>query len=164
MTLTAISLKQANDFVAHHHRHHRPVVGWKFGVGASVGETLVGVAICGRPVSRHLDNGSIIEVLRLCSDGTPNVCSFLYSACARAAKSLGYRKIITYILDAEPGTSLRAAGWSLELQSAGGGNWNCESRPRDLPLFDGGVKYPICKKQRWSKVLCETADAARSEK
>jgi hypothetical protein len=35
----------------------------------------------------------------------------LYSACARAAKALGYGRIITYILESESGTSLRASGW-----------------------------------------------------
>ena len=98
-----ISLKEANAFVAEHHRHHRPVTGHKFSLGCAHDGRLVGVAIVGRPVSRYLDNGRTLEVNRLCSTGEKNVCSFLYGAAARAAKALGYSRIITYTLDTEPG-------------------------------------------------------------
>src|SRR5207248_704847 len=102
-------LRQANAFVAEYHRHHGPVVGHKFSIGAALGGQLVGVVIVGRPVSRHRDDGLTLEVTRLCADGTPNGCSFLYGAAARAAKALGYRRIGTYTLAEEPGDSPRAA-------------------------------------------------------
>ncbi len=116
------------------------------GVGAYDGEKLVGVAICCRPIARKLDDGQTCEVARLCTDGTRNACSFLYGACARIAKEMGYRKIITYILQSEPGTSLKASGWELEDDNCGGVSWNVPSRPR----VD---KAPLEKKQRWTKTL-----------
>lgn len=111
LTLTPVSLKNANAFVAQHHRHHRPVTGHKFSIACTEAGRLAGVAIVGRPVSRYLDDGHTLEVNRLCTDGTKNACSFLYAAAWRAARAMGYRKIVTYILDTESGASLRAAGW-----------------------------------------------------
>ena len=130
MTVIPITLKTANEFVRRHHRHHNKVQGCKFCIGViDENETLRGVAIVGRPVSRHLDNGTTAEVTRLCTDGCRNACSFLYAACARIAKAMGYKKVITYILITENGTSLKAAGWQ-EKGICGGGNWNVKSRPR----------------------------------
>ena len=113
-------LKTANEFVKNYHRHHKPTVGHKFSISCYDDDRLCGVAICGRPVSRHLDNGLILEVNRLCTDGTYNACSKLYSACKRIAKEMGYDKIITYILESENGASLIASGFVCE-GSAGGG-------------------------------------------
>ena len=128
MRLVPVSLKAANTFVAEHHRHHKPVVGHKFSIGCAQEGRLVGVAIVGRPVSRHLDNGLTLEVNRLCTTGEKNACSMLYAAAARAAKAMGYQKIITYTLDTEPGTSLRAAGWKC-IGQAGGLRWTGKRRP-----------------------------------
>ena len=124
-----IDLKEANAFVERYHRHHRPVVGHKFSIGAALGNEIVGVVIVGRPVSRHRDDGLTLEVTRLCTDGTRNACSFLYGAAARAAFALGYQKIGTYILKSEPGTSLTAAGWKL-IGETPGRSWSVPSRPR----------------------------------
>ena len=129
LELIPITLKEANKYVGLHHRHHRPVVGHKFSIGVSSGDTVVGVCIVGRPVSRHLDNGWTLEVTRCCTDGTKNACSMLYSAAWRAAKALGYKKLITYTLPEEGGASLRASNWKC-IGEAGGGNWNCKARPR----------------------------------
>ena len=129
MRLVPVTLDEANAFVAEHHRHHKPVVGHKFSLGAVRDGALVGVVIVGRPVSRHRDNGSTLEVTRLCTDGARNACSFLYGAAARAAFALGYDRIGTYILKSEPGTSLTAAGWRL-IGERGGGSWSVPSRPR----------------------------------
>ena len=145
LTLTTVSLAEANAFVLEHHRHHKPVTGHKFSLGCKMGGRLVGVAIVGRPVSRYLDNGKTLEVNRLCSTGEKNVCSFLYAAAARAAKALGYEKIITYILDSEPGSSLRAAGWEYA-GPAGGPRWTGKRCPQaDL--------YPPQMKQKYEKYL-----------
>lgn len=124
-----IELGEANAFVTEHHRHHRPVVGHLFSIGAALGDKIVGVVIVGRPVSRMRDDGQTVEVTRLCTDGTKNACSFLYGAAARAAFSLGYKKIGTYILASEPGTSLMGTGWKL-IGQRGGGSWSVPSRPR----------------------------------
>lgn len=153
-----LTIKEANAFVDELHRHHVHAQGDKFRIGAEVDGKLVGVAQCGRPVSRHLDDGKTLEVIRLCTDGTRNVCSFLYSRCARVAQALGYSKIITYILETEMGTSLEASGWHCEETEAGGGSWNCKSRPRELEptqmsIFPSKQKYPIEKKKRWAKEL-----------
>lgn len=120
-------LKTANEFVKNYHRHHKPTVGHKFSISCYDDDRLCGVAICGRPVSRHLDNGLILEVNRLCTDGTYNACSKLYSACKRIAKEMGYDKIITYILESENGASLKASGFICE-GSAGGGSMDRQKK------------------------------------
>lgn len=77
LTLTPVSLAQANEFVRQHHRHHKPVAGHKFSIGCAENGRLCAVAIVGRPVSRYLDDGFTLEVNRLCSDGAKNACSIL---------------------------------------------------------------------------------------
>ena len=141
----SLSLKEANEFVLNIHRHHKPVHRDKFRVGASVNGKLVGVAQVGRPVSRVLDDGKTVEVVRLATDGTPNVCSYLYSRCARASKELGFKRIITYILESETGTSLEASGWKYDGET-NGGSWDTPSRRREN-------KAPTCKKKRYIKIL-----------
>lgn len=145
MNAVPLELKQANEFVDRLHRHHNSVYRDKFRVGCEHGGELVGVVQLGRPVSRCLDDGRTIEVVRLCSDGTKDVCSFLYSRAARIAKEMGYKKIITYILDSESGVSLKASGWFKEADVRGH-NWNCPSRPR-------ATEAPTCDKQRWARLL-----------
>jgi hypothetical protein len=127
--LLRIGLAEANAFVAEHHRHHGAVVGHVFSVGAAIGDKIVGVAIVGRPVSRMRDDGQTAEVARLCTDGTKDAASFLYGASARAAFALGFKRIGTYILAGEPGTSLYAAGWR-QIGHVRGRSWSCASRPR----------------------------------
>jgi hypothetical protein len=124
-----IDLDEANAFVEQHHRHHKPVVGHLFSIGAALNDKIVGVVIVGRPVSRMRDDGLTAEVTRLCTDGTKNSCSFLYGAAAKAAFALGFQRIGTYILASEPGTSLTATGWRL-MGERGGGSWSVPSRPR----------------------------------
>lgn len=150
LAVIPLDLDEANAFVAEHHRHHRPVVGHKFSLGATIGDTIVGCAIVGRPVSRRRDDGVTLEITRLCTDGTKNACSFLYGASARAAFALGYQRIGTYILASEPGTSLSAAGWRL-IGETPGRSWSVPSRPR----ID---KHPL-----QGRLLYETALAERRE-
>jgi hypothetical protein len=129
LELIPLTLDEANAFVAAHHRHHRPVVGAKFCIGAAEGDTVHGVVIVGRPVARFLDDGWTLEVTRLCTDGVKDGCSKLYGAARRATFALGFRRLITYTLPEEGGASLRAAGWRL-IGERGGGTWNRRSRPR----------------------------------
>lgn len=145
LELKPVSLKEANEFVAEYHRHHKPVVGHKYSLGCYKDGNLVGVVITGRPVSRHLDDGMTLEVTRLCTDGTKNACSFLYGAAARVGKEMGYHKIITYILQSEPGTSLKASGWTCEGE-AGGLQWTGKRKPKE-------ALYPMEKKWRYVKIL-----------
>lgn len=143
LKLVPIDIKDANVFIEQHHRHHKPVQGAKLALAAAIGAEIVGVCTVGRPVARHLDDGWTLEVTRLCSIGARNVCSFLYAAAWRVAQALGYHRLITYILDSEPGTSLKAAGW-VNVGTAGGGSWSVPSRPR----VD---KHPLQQKIRWQK-------------
>lgn len=132
LRLVPVSFSEANDFIQAWHRHHRPVPGWKFGVGvANDDDILVGVAVVGRPVARHYDDGLTLEVNRTATDGTPNVNSMLYGACARAAFALGYRRLITYTMEGESGSSLRAAGWRVVAERPARAGWWAPSRPRD---------------------------------
>jgi len=142
LQLRWIKLKDANAFVARHHRHHKPTVGHVISVGAQRGDSMVGVAIIGRPVARHLDNGETLEVLRLCvPEGCPNVCSWLLTRAKRLVQAMGC-KPITYTLESEGGASLRAAGWTPELISQGG-EWTRPSREREAASEPG-------KKIRWT--------------
>ena len=142
-----LELKEANLFVTKLHRHHDAVYRDKFRLGALLDGKLVGVVQVGRPVSRMLDDGNTLEVVRLCTDGTKDVCSFLYSRAARIAKEMGYKKIITYILESESGASLKAAGWKQEAVTSGG-HWSRPSRPRSTTA-------PTVPKKRFAKILKE---------
>lgn len=145
LDIVPMTLREANAFVAQYHRHHGPTVGHKFSIGCTDGEKIVGVAIVGRPVSRYLDDGWTLEVNRLCTDGTHNACSMLYAAAWRAARAMGYHKLVTYILQSETGTSLKAAGWKC-VGEAGGLRWNGKCRPTvDL--------YPAQMKMRFEKEI-----------
>ena len=151
-----VSLSEAKRFVAENHRHNKPPPGHKFSIGCYDGEKLCGVAMAGRPVSRMLDDGLTLEITRNCTDGTYNACSMLYGACVRAARALGYRRIITYTLETEPGTSLKASGWRIAQKSCGGKTWDTPKRPRELvqnTLFGEEVKYSTVKKVRWEHSL-----------
>lgn len=141
-----LTLKEANDLVTRFHRHHKAAVGHRFSLGAKLGDQLVGACIVGRPVARMIDWHTVCEVTRLVTDGTKNACSILYAAAARAAQAMGFEKIQTYILESEPGTSLKAAGWVCEGET-GGGDWNVPSR--------GGRRtdQPMERKQRWARYL-----------
>lgn len=130
LTVCPLDLDEANALVRTLHRHHAPVAGHKFSLGAvnAAGE-ICGAVIVGRPVSRMRDDGMTLEVTRCVTDGTKNACSFLYGAAARAAFALGFKRIGTYTLPQEGGASLRGAGWKL-IGERGGGSWNRDSRPR----------------------------------
>lgn len=148
MTIVPLTLKQANAVVAQIHRHHKPATGHRFSIGLEDDSVLRGVAICGRPVARGCDTYRTLEVCRLATDGTPNACSMLYSACARIAKEMGFTKIQTYILDTEPGTSLKATGWTYEASTAGG-DWNHSTANKGTRRTD----QPMQPKQRWGRVF-----------
>lgn len=129
LQLQPITFAEACAFIAKHHRHHLPPQGWKFGIAVNDGECVVGVVTVGRPVARHYDNGWTLEVTRLCTTGEHNAASMLYGAAWRAARAMGYKRLITYVLASETGTSVKAAGWRV-VGEAGGGSWDTPSRPR----------------------------------
>lgn len=129
MEIKPISLKQANYFVEKLHRHNKPVCGHKWSISAWDNNKMVGVAIVGRPIARLLDNGSTLEVLRVCTDGTRNANSFLYSQVAKIAKLMGYKRLITYTLQTESGSSLKAIGAKISSEVLPQ-TWERKNRPR----------------------------------
>ena len=141
LELQPITLKEARAAVTAWHRHHPAPQGGFFAVAVNNGEEVRGVAIIGRPVARMLADGYTAEVTRVAPLGDRNACSMLYSAAWRAARALGYRRLITYTLPEEGGASLRAANFRCVGQ-AGGGSWSRQNRPR----VD---THPIQRKLRW---------------
>lgn len=126
-----VTFADARQFVADWHRHLRPPAGHKYSIGpADDHDLLVGVAVVGRPVARHLDDGLTLEVTRVATDGTANACSALYAAAWQAAKALGYRRLVTYTQHGETGASLRAAGWRVVAARPPRPGWHTPSRPR----------------------------------
>lgn len=132
LALIPVTFEAACDFVAEFHRHHRPPRGHKFSIGIGDGDLLVGVVMVGRPVARMFDDGTTLEVTRSCTDGTPHANSMLYAAAWRAAKALGYRRLVTYTQRDESGASLKAAGWRVIAERPSRPGWNRPSRPRQL--------------------------------
>ena len=159
MKIVPLTLKQANELVTNLHRHHKPVIGHRFSLGVECHGKLVGAAIIGRPVAGKGETNErqyvIASVTRLVTDGTRNACSFLYSAAARAAKELGYEEIETFILDSEPGTSLRAAGWSF-VSTSPARSWDGRKGQLDFEGHTRRTDQPECAKQRWVKRLART--------
>jgi len=147
MKLKPISFKKACDFVNTIHRHHKAPQGHKFSISVvNEHDEIIGVVMVGRPLSRYLDNGFTSEVTRMASDGTPNVCSMLYSAAWRASKAMGYTKIITYILETETGISLRASGWIKEADLKAQTQWGQSRKAKNR------IISPVqgVNKQRWA--------------
>lgn len=142
LQLQPLTIGEARAFVAEHHRHHEAPLSGLFAIGLSDGESVVGVALVGRPTARVLQDGYTAEVTRLCVlEGHRNACSKLYAACWRAARAMGYRRLVTYILASEPGTSLVAAGFKL-VAEVRAKTWHTPSRPR----VD---RTPLQAKLRW---------------
>jgi hypothetical protein len=136
LELVPMCRDEANAFIAVHHRHHKPVRVARFSIGAARNDEVVAVAIVGNPKARLLQDGYTAEVVRLCSVDPPQanghasgVCAMLYAACWRAAKAMGFRRLVTYTLPTEGGASLRGAGWRC-IGEAGGGSWDRKERPR----------------------------------
>ena len=144
LEIVPCTLRAANAYVKEHHRHHKPPQGARFALAvADEDGSLRGVAMVGTPVSRMLADGWTAEVVRVATDGCPNACSALYGAAWRAARALGYKRLITYTLQEEGGASLRGAGWTC-IGEAGGGSWSRKDRPR----VD---EHPLQVKMRWER-------------
>lgn len=145
MRVVPVTLREAQAFIAQHHRHNRPPRGWKFGTSVQVDGKTVGVVTAGRPVSREIQQREplTVEVNRTCTDGTRNANSMLYGAAWRAAKALGYTRAITYTQATETGASLKAAGWRRVKDVPARGSWAHHSVTRaggwNDPVGTGGV-------------------------
>ena len=143
LRLVPIHTAEANAFVRLHHRHSNPVLGARFCVAVADEEHVRGVAICGRPVARPLQDGWTLEVNRLATDGVRNGCSMLYAACWRAAQAIGYTRLVTYTLDAEGGASLRASGWERVAELPARSGWGRHGK--------GDYHYLSADRVRWEK-------------
>jgi hypothetical protein len=152
--IVPLTLAQARRYVAEHHRHNEPPIGHRFSIGLQRGGALVGVVIAGHPQARKADDGRTLELLRLTTEGDRNACSRLYSAACRAAFAMGYRKVITYTLEEEPGSSLLAAGFSVSGRTEGHQGWKHTAGPRaaELPRLFDPPKMPVGPKTRWERV------------
>lgn len=124
MLVKPISIRDADKFVSANHRHNKAAANGKFAIACYDGEELIGVGIGGRPRSRHLDNGLTFEVYRVCTNGHKNATSFLYSKMKKIAQLMGYTKIITYTLQSESGSSLKAIGAVIEKNVEHKRQWN----------------------------------------
>lgn len=145
MRIAPITFRKASEYINANHRHHRATVGCKFCICVVDDDRNIhGVAVAGRPVSRHLDDGLTLEINRVCTDGTRNVCSMLYGACCRIAKEMGYSRVITYTLVSEDGASLKASNFIFD-GTAGGTHWTGER--------NRGQEIPAEMKKRWVKHL-----------
>lgn len=138
LDLVPVTFADACGFVELWHRHHAPPVGHRFSIGvADEAGILRGVVIVGRPVARHFDNGLTLEVTRCATDGTANSASLLYGAAWRAARALGYRRLVTYTQQGESGASMRAAGYRIVAERLARAGWTAPSRPREDRGVDG---------------------------
>jgi hypothetical protein len=144
MKIVPITFRYAQQFVKDYHRHNPNVVGCKFAIGCQGDDGIVGVAICGRPVSRYLDDGKTLEINRVCTNGAANACSMLYGACCRIAKEMGYERVITYTLQSETGASVKASNFICDGE-AGGTHWTGKR--------DKGQNIPNEMKVRWHRGL-----------
>ena len=144
LEIRPISVKDAKAYVDKFHRHHKRSIGCKFCLSCYEGDRLCGVAMCGRPISRYLDDGLTLEITRLCTDGTRNACSKLYGSSCQVAKAMGYKKVVTYILESEDGASLKASNFICE-GIAGKTHWTGRR--------DRGQDIPHEMKKRWVRIL-----------
>ena len=143
LALTPITLRAANEFISLHHRHHRGSHAHRFAVSVrDRSGVLCGVAIAGNPIAKALNDGATIEVTRSCTDGTRNANSMLYGAIWRAARALGYTRMITYTMAGESGSSLRAIGMRID--------GTTEGRPWSRPKRRREATYPVSQKTRWT--------------
>ena len=158
-----LKLDKANRFVNCHHRHHYDVQGHKWSIGYEIENELVGVGIIGRPLSRILDDGFSLEITRICVlPEHPNVCSILIGALCRSAKSMGYKRVFTYTLESESGSSLKGAGFEELATKLYARKWkrNGISRPLlrqrsiQTKLFSGEkIDHLLHNKIRWGRLL-----------
>lgn len=148
MKIRPCELSEAAAFIREHHRHHRPPQGHRFSLKAVSEGRTVGVAVVGRPVGRHQQDGDTLEITRLCTDGTRNAVSFLVGAVKRAGRALGYRRLISYTLDSEPGASWRASGME-QTGTVDGQAWHYSGAPKNLWGETRNNDHPLCDKRRW---------------
>lgn len=164
--LRPIDKTTARRFVWENHRHNEAPTPQQisFAVGLYDGDELVGVVTAGRPIARLMCDGFTLEINRTCVAGyVENANSRLYGAICRAAKALGYRRVITYTLQEESGASLKAAGFTRYDIDRSSRSWQEKSvaRPRqDYNLFGERNNAAGKAKYRWERDLTNGAKVA----
>lgn len=136
------TITDARRWIARHHSHHGPPVSGLAALGVARGDALVCVALAGRPVARLLAGSA--EITRVASVGgeeARHAASMAVAAMARALIALGYRRVVSYTILGEAGTSYRAAGW-WPTAITSGGQWDRDGRPREAAEQPG-------RKVRW---------------
>ena len=134
LTCIPLTLKEANAFVKENHRHSKQCRGHRFSLGAVYKDELVGAAIIGRAINRYLDNRFTAEILRNCvlEKAPKGTCSFLYSRAMKVWQSQGGKKIVTYTLETETGSSLKAVNFNAAAKTGFfKGGWQNRSNRRE---------------------------------
>jgi len=145
LTLTPITISAAKKLVRQWHRHLPELQGALFASAVSMDGEIVGVACAVNPARVWQGTGRVVIGRVAVQEGVRNGCSMLYGSMCRAAKALGYSEAWTYTLPSEPGTSLRAAGFT-DMGLTDGGEWGRPGRPRQMAL------HPE-PKRRWRRLL-----------
>lgn len=139
-----LPLREACGFIARHHRHHVPPQGGIVALGLWEDEKLVGIGILGRPLARAAQMNGDAELIRLCVlPDVAHAASALQARMKRVAQSLGFRRMLTYTLADEAGTSMRAAGMQRDIDLTRGGEWTTPTRKRLAAI------HPTARKIRW---------------
>jgi len=110
-----VKLKEAQAFIAKHHRHSKPLNRHRFSIGVGHEENgLKGVATvdnCSGAWSNRYDH---LEIRRVCTDGTKNLSSFLLGKASLACFAMGAKIVITYTRFEETCSSLLADNWNID--------------------------------------------------
>lgn len=142
MRIRPFTVKRGLPFVARVHRRLPRVQGALWAIRVVEEDETVGVALVGHPARKLM--GDTLAVLRVAViEEHPNACSMLYGACSRAVRAMGADNLVTYTHADEHGTSLKASGWICD-GLTDGGEWDRDSRPRQLALD------PEAKKRWWA--------------
>jgi len=146
-----MTVREAKRRVKQWHRKLEDIQGGMFAAGVAVNGELRGVAVAGNGPRVWNDTGRLV-ISRVAVEeqddgkGTPNACSRLYAALARAAEALGWREVWTYTLPSEPGSSTKGAGFERIGLTDENADHSRKSRPRKPPVLKG-------PKVRWRKIL-----------
>lgn len=141
LTVVPLTVKAASRWVGAVHSHLSEPRGALFAAGVESDDRLLCAGLVGRPSARLLDDGQTAEITRVACDTTPNAASMLLGALRAGALALGYRRVVSYTLLGESGTSYRAAGF-VPTSVSDGGDWGRPSRARTSAAQGG-------RKVRW---------------
>jgi hypothetical protein len=166
--IVPLSKTAARAFIQEFHRHNEAPSPQQVTFVCALEDEgqIVAVVTAGHPVARGLDDGSTLEVSRVCVrpgyEPTKNANSRLYGAMRRVAVALGYRRIVTYTLREETGVSLRAAGFGEPIKAGedrwGGPrrSWQDDTKTRvrtDVTLWGERRQTQDQLKYRWEMAL-----------